>query len=95
MGILDKFNQSESNQIRKGTREGKSVTHRAGSWSTSQIHAQGNIGEEAPGFGKVNAGFIASTPEEASNLSYKKGRSFSDLDLDGGTPEKYENNQPR
>ena len=44
MGILDKFNQSESNQIRKGTREGKSVTHRAGSSSTSQIHAQGNIG---------------------------------------------------
>lgn len=95
MGLLDKFNQSESNQIRKGTREGKSVAHRAGASSTSQIHAQGNIGEEAPGFGKVGAGFIASTPEEASNLSYKKGKSFSDLDLDGVTPEKYENNKPR
>lgn len=91
MGILDKFNGSTSNLIKQGTKEGQNVTHRAGSKSTSQMHAQGNLGDEVEAFGKVTKGFIASTPEEATNLSYKQTGNYSEIDLDGKTPEKYRN----
>lgn len=89
MGILDKFNNSDSNLIKNGTKEGENVTHRAGSKSTSQMHAQGNLGAEVDAFGKVTAGFIASTPEEATNLQYKQTGTYSEIDLDGKTPDKY------
>lgn len=88
MGLLDKFNESDSELIRVGTKEGEQVTKRAGAFNTSQIHAQGKPGEEAPGFGKINNEFIASTPEEAYNLGYKKNKGMSEIDLDGATPEK-------
>ena len=74
--------------------DGQTPQLRAGAQHTSQIHAQGRPGEEAAGFGRVDAGFIASSPKEASNLGYKKTREFSKLDFDGQTPEKYLDNKP-
>ena len=75
--------------------DGQTPPLRAGAQHTSQIHAQGRPGEEAAGFGRVDAGFIASSPKEASNLGYKKTREFSKLDFDGETPKKYLDNKPR
>ena len=95
MGLLDIFNGSKSELIRVGSKEGEQITKRAGAFNTSQIHAQGVPGQEAPGFGKINNEFIASKPEEAYNLGYKKQKGMSELDLDGLAPNKYSDNLPK
>ena len=74
--------------------KGETPATRAAALPSSQMHAQGDIGKEAAGFGRVDAGFIASSPKEASNLGYKKTREFSKLDINGQTPEKYLDNKP-
>lgn len=75
--------------------QGETPKIRAGALNTSQMHAQGNIGQEAAGFGRINNDFIASTPQEASNLNYKITRDYSELDLNGKTPNKYTDNLPK
>ena len=74
--------------------KGKDLEARAGAQATSQMHAQGDFGKEAPGFGTVNKGFVASTPQEATSAGYKSSREYSKLDLDGKTPTKYTDNLP-
>lgn len=75
--------------------DGETPQTRAGALNTSQMHAQGNMGDEAPGFGRINNDFIASTPQEATNLNYKLAGEYSQLDLNGQTPDKYTDNLPR
>lgn len=84
MGLLDKFNEGPT--INGQSLEGKTPITRAGSLNTSQMHAQGNMGDEAEGFGVIDKGFIASSAMEATNLGYKKTGDYSKLDLDGATP---------
>jgi len=74
--------------------QGETPATRAGALNTSQMHAQGNLGEEAPGFGRINNEFIAASPQEATNLNYKNTAGYSELDLDGNTPNKYTDNLP-
>lgn len=88
MGILK--NQLQSKLGLKG----QDLKTRAGAQSTSQMHAQGDFGKEAPGFGTVNKGFIAQTPQEATSAGYKSSREYSKLDLNGATPKKYTDNKP-
>jgi len=74
--------------------QGGTPQTRAGALNTSQMHAQGNIGEEAAGFGRISNEFIASTPQEATSLEYKVAGEYSQLDLNGQTPDKYTDNLP-
>ena len=86
MGILG--NQLEGSKLGL---KGEVPTTRAGALPTSQMHAQGDFGAEAPGFGKIDKGFVAATPQEATNAGYKQSKEYSQLDLDGQAPTKYEN----
>jgi len=74
--------------------KGETPGTRAGAQSTSQMHAQGDFGAEAPGFGKIDKGFVAATPQEATNAGFKSSREYSQLDLNGETPAKYSDNKP-
>lgn len=89
MGILG--NQLEGSKLGL---KGEVPTTRAGALPTSQMHAQGDFGKEAPGFGKVDKGYVAASPQEATNAGYKSSREYSKLDLDGATPSKYIDNRP-
>ena len=95
-------NQAEATNLKyKKTKEysaldlnGVTPATRAAALPTSQMHAQGNFGQEAPGFGKIDKGFIANNKAEATNVKYKSSREYSTLDLDGGTPSTYYDNLP-
>lgn len=95
MGLIDMFNASNSELIKAGTKENQFPDTRSGALATSQMHAQGNFGDEAEGFGKVNKGFVAANQEEATNVKYKQVGNYSEQDLDGKTPSKYLDNPPR
>lgn len=94
MGLIDIFNASDSSQIKPGSKEGEQIEKRSGAFNSSQMHAQGNFGQEAEGFGKVNKGFVAKNQEEATNVKYKTTGEYSEFDLDGKTPSKYTDNLP-
>ena len=81
MGLLEKLKSGPTRNNQ--SLENQTPATRAGAFNTSQMHAQGSMGDEAPGFGKINNEFIASNPIEASNLKFKNSKSYSELDLDG------------
>ncbi len=99
MGILEKFEAGDpkaSGQSANPSAPGVPPATRAAALNTSQMHAQGSIGDEAPGFGKVTKGFIATNQEEATNLNFKQSGPYSELDLDGKKPQggTYRENAP-
>ena len=99
MGILKKFEAGDakaSGQSANPSAPGVPPATRAAALNTSQMHAQGSIGDEAPGFGKVTKGFIATNQEEATNLNFKQSGPYSELDLDGKKPQggTYRENAP-
>ena len=88
MGLLDKLNSgpTQNNQSLVGV----TPSTRAAALPTSQMHAQGNFGEEAIGFGRIDKGFIASSKQEAINVKYKQTGEYSKLDLNGREPARRE-----
>ena len=98
MGILEKFEAGDPKASGQSAQKTPGVppATRAAALNTSQMHAQGNIGDEAPGFGKVTKGFIATNQEEATNLNFKQSGPYSELDLDGKKPQggTYRENAP-
>ena len=93
MGLLDKLNSGPTQNNQSFV--GQTPATRAAAAPTSQMHAQGNFGQEAPGFGKIDKGFIANNKQEATNVKYKQTGEYSALDLDGKAPSNtYRSNAP-
>jgi len=93
MGLLDKLNSGPTKNNQSLVNQTPNT--RAASLPTSQMHAQGNFGQEAPGFGKIDQGFIANNKAEATNVKYKQVGEYSKLDLDGKEPANtYRNSAP-